>query len=186
MKAHFSTAVRSLVQLAALSGLALGLSGPAHAVDGCKVLLCMAGNWQNIGQCTPTVRQALRDAALGRRWPSCSMSGDSDSGNEYVVPEQCPEQYVTNTGHDERGQPIYSCPFNGVIHVTVKGRPWSRTWWTPSGDAVIQWLPAARAAFASSPNAMDDRYDREHAAWVISEQARRAAAAAAAAQGSGG
>lgn len=192
MKAHFSTAVRSLVQLAALSGLALGLSGPAHAVDGCKLLLCMAGNWKNISQCEPTVRQALRDVARGRGWPTCSMSGSSGTGNQYVAPEQCPEQYRTISGTDDNGRVIYSCPFSGVIHVAVEGRPWSRTWWSPSGDSVVEWLPAAKAAFASSPDSMDDKFDRDHAAWVISEQIRRAsdlaeaAAAAAAAQGGGG
>ena len=49
--------------------------------------------------------------------------------------------------------------------------------------------PAAKAAFASSPDSMDDKFDRDHAAWVISEQIRlaaEAAAAAAAAQGGGG
>ena len=74
MKAQLSTAIRSPLQLAACFGavLALGLklSGPAHDVDGCKLLLCMAGNWQNISQCTPTVRQALRDVARGRGWPT--------------------------------------------------------------------------------------------------------------------
>ena len=77
MKAHFTTASRFLVQVAAVSGIALGLSGPAHSVDGCKLLLCMAGNWQNISQCTPTVRQALGDVARGRGWPTCSMGGNS-------------------------------------------------------------------------------------------------------------
>ena len=32
-----------MVQLSVLCGLALGFSAPAHAVDGCKLLLCMAG-----------------------------------------------------------------------------------------------------------------------------------------------
>jgi hypothetical protein len=189
MKAHFYAVFRSLVQVATPFGLALGLSGPAHAVDGCKLLLCMAGNWQNISQCTPTVRQALRDVARGRGWPTCSMGGNSASGNQYVAPEQCPGQYITNAGTDESGRIIYSCPFSGVIHVAVEGRPWSRTWWSPSGDSVVEWLPAAKAAFASSPDAMDERFDRDHAAWVISEQVRlaaEAAAAAAAAQGGGG
>lgn len=91
MKAHFSTAIRPLVGLAApfglVLGLGLGISGPAHAVDGCKLLLCMAGNWQNISQCTPTVRQALRDVARGRGWPTCSMGGNNASGNQYVARE---------------------------------------------------------------------------------------------------
>ena len=196
MKAHFSTVIRPFARLVRFAapfglvlGLGLGLSGPAHAVDGCKLLLCMAGNWQNISQCTPTVRQALRDVARGRGWPTCSMGGNSASGNQYVAPEQCPEQYITNAGTDESGRPIYSCPFSGVIHVAVEGRPWSRTWWSPSGDSVVEWLPAAKAAFANSPDAMDERFDRDHAAWVISEQVRlaaEAAAAAAAAQGGGG
>ena len=194
MKAHFSTAIRSLVQLAACSGLvlglSLGLSGPAHAVDGCKLLLCIAGNWQNISQCEPTVRQALRDVARGRGWPTCSMGGDSASGNQYVAPEQCPEQYRTSST-DEGGRVIYSCPFSGVIHVAVEGRPWSRTWWSPSGDSIVEWLPAAKAAFGSTLDAMDERFDRDHAAWVlsvnVSEQIRQAAeAAAAAAAGQGG
>jgi len=189
MKAHFSTELRSLVQLAAGSGLVLGLglgfSSPAHAVDGCKLLLCMAGNWQNITQCTPTVREALRDLARGRVWPTCGMGGDSASGNQYVAPEQCPEQYRTSS-IDWRGWPDYHCSFSGVIHVAVEGRAWSRTWWSPSGDSVVEWLPAAKAAFAGTPDAMDDRFDRDHAAWVISEQIRLAAEAAAAAVGQGG
>lgn len=185
MKAHFSTAVRSIVQLAAVCSLGLALSGPAHAVDGCKLLLCMAGNWQDISQCTPTVREALRDVMRGRGWPTCSLSGDSASANQYVAPDQCPEQYVTNDGTDEIGRIIYSCPFSGVIHVAVQGRPWSRTWWSPSGDSVVEWLPAAKAVFANSPGAMDDRFDRERAAWVLSEQVRLATPAAAS-QGGGG
>ena len=199
MKAHFSTAIPPLVQLMRLVarsgrvlgvalGLGFGMVGPAHAVDGCKLLLCMAGNWQHISQCVSTVREALRDVARGRVWPSCGMAGDSASGNQYVAPEQCPEQYRTRS-IDWRDQLVYSCPFSGVIHVAVEGRPWSRTWWSPSGDLVVEWLPAAKAAFASTPEAMDDRFDRDHAEWAISEQARlaaEAAAAAAAGQGGGG
>jgi hypothetical protein len=202
MKAHFSTAIQPLMQLtpfvrlavssSLVLGLGLGLSGPAHAVDGCKLLLCMAGNWQNISQCEPTVRQALRDVARGRGWPTCSMGGNSASGNQYVAPEQCPEQYRTSSV-DWRDQIVYGCPFSGVIHVAVKGQPWSRTWWSPSGDSVVEWLPAAKAAFAGTPDAMDERFDRDHSAWVLSVNASKqvrlaaeAAAAAAAGQGGGG
>ena len=186
MKAHFSTAARTLAQLTAIVGLSLGLSAPARAVDGCKLLLCMAGNWQNIGQCVPTVRQALRDVARGRGWPTCSLSGGGSSGNQFIAPEQCPAQYVTEVGSGESGVPAYSCPFIGVIHLAVEGQAWSRTWWSPSGDAVTEWLPAAKAAFASSPDSMNAQFDRDFAAWTVSEQARRDALAAALASGGGG
>ncbi len=151
---------------------------PAHAVDGCKLLLCMAGNWKNISQCEPTVRQALRDAARGRGWPSCDMGGSSASANQYVAPQQCAPQYRTSW-EDRNGNIIYSCPYSGVIHVAVEGQAWSRTWWSPSGDSVVEWLPAAKAAFAGTPGAMDDQFDRDYAAWAISEQGRLAAEAAA-------
>ena len=192
MRAHICAMLRFSLQVPAIwctAVLAFGLSTPAHAVDGCKVLLCMAGNWKNISQCEPTVRQALRDVARGRGWPQCSMGGNSGTDNQYLSPEQCPEQYRTIAGTDDNNRVIYSCPFTGVIHVAVEGQPWSRSWWSPSGDTVVEWLPAAKAAFANTPEAMDDRFDRDHAAWVISEQIRlaaeAAAAAAAAAQGGG-
>jgi len=73
-----------------------------------------------------------------------------------------------------------------VIHIAIEGQPWSRTWWSLAGDSVIEWLPAARTAFVSTPDAMDARFDRNHAAWVISEQVRLAAEAAAAVAGQGG
>jgi len=196
MKTHFSTAIQPYAQFtrfrrfrksvrfvrpAACSGLVLGLwlglSSPAYAVDGCKLLLCMAGNWKNISQCEPTVRQALRDTARGRSWPTCSMGGSSASANQYVAPQQCADQYRTSST-DRNGDVIYSCPFSGVIHVAIEGKPWSRTWWSPSGDSVVEWLPAAKAAFAGAPGAMDDQFDRDYAAWAISEQARLAAEAA--------
>ncbi|MEO7852533.1 MAG: hypothetical protein ABIR94_09825 [Rubrivivax sp.] len=168
MKAHFYTVARPMVQLSVFCGLALGFSVPAHAVDGCKLLLCMAGNWTNIAECVPTVRQALRDVARGRAWPQCAMASGSGSANQYVAPEQCPEQYRTSS-IDWRDQLVYSCPFAGVIHVAVAGQPWSRAWWSSAGDTVIEWLPAARAAYADSPQVMDGQFDRDRAAWAISE-----------------
>ena len=173
MKAHFTSASRSLVQLVVVAslglGLGLGVHRPAHAVDGCKLLLCLAGNWQNIAQCVPTVRQALRDLVLGHAWPFCSMGGgmggSTASANQFVMPEQCPPQYRTGWTA-ESGQTVYDCPFAGVIHVAVDGQPWSRTWWSMSGEVVVEWLPAARAALANRPGAMDERFDRDRAAWM--------------------
>ena len=175
MKPRFSQSTRPHHRRAVWAALALfGLmtSHTAHAVDGCKVLLCMAGNWQDIAPCEPTVRQALRDVARGRGWPECNAAGDSGCGNQFVAPEQCPEQYVTPAGLEDNGRPIYVCPFQGVVHVAIGGQPWSRTWWSPSGDSVVEWLPAARQALSGSPGAMDDRFERDHAAWVIDRQSR--------------
>ena len=118
----------------------------------------------------------------------CCGRRNSGSANQYVAPEQCPEQYRTISGVDDNNRVIYSCPFSGVIHVAVEAQPWSRTWWSPSGESVVDWLPAAKSAFAAFPGSMDNRFDRDHAAWVISEQIRLAteAAAAAAANAQGG
>ena len=159
-------------------GLALvagpGFTSKAHAVDGCKVLLCMAGNWRQIAPCEPTVRQALRDVARGRGWPQCGMSGSSETANQFIAPADCPEQYRTEQ-RDDRGGISYSCPYSGVVLVAVEGQPWSRTWWSMAGDTVVEWLPAARLALASRPDVMDSRFADDHAAWVISERIRRAA-----------
>ena len=162
-----------LLNALALAALFLGASIPAHAVDGCKVLLCMAGNWQRIAPCEPTVRQALRDVARGRSWPQCGMSGNSETANRFVPPVNCPEQYRTEV-RDWNDQVAYTCPYSGVVLVAVEGQPWTRTWWSMDGDAVTEWLPAARAALAARPDAMDTRFDDDHAAWVISERLRLA------------
>ncbi len=184
MKAHFYPVSSTLVQLVVLSGLAF--SAPAHAVDGCKLLLCMAGNWKSIPDCVPPVHEALRDVARGRVWPHCGMAGSSGSANQFVAPVQCPEQYRFIAGFTRNGDPRYGCPYSGVIHVAVEGEPWLRTWWSRSGETVVEWLPAARSALANSPGGLDDQFDSDHAAWLVAEQARLAAEAAAAAAGGGG
>ena len=61
--------------LAAAGVLFFMFSGQAHAVDGCKVLLCLAGNWSNISQCRPDVEEALRQIERGQGLPSCEMAG---------------------------------------------------------------------------------------------------------------
>ena len=140
-------------------------STPVRAADGCTVLLCLAGNWGRIEQCRPPVEEALRDVARGRGWPSCGMGGTSNAGNTYIAPERCPAQYITIVFVGDGGSPIATCPWAGVIDVAVEGAPWTRTWWSTSGDSVTEWLPAAKAAFARDPSVMDDRYDRDLAAW---------------------
>ena len=176
MKAHIRIANRPRAQVLALFASAfigVGFPDTASAVDGCKLLLCMAGDWRHISECTPTVRQALRDVARGRGWPRCSLVGGSASANQFVAPDECPTQYQTVEGFDENNQVILSCPFSGVIHVSVDHQPWSRTWWSPSGESVVEWLPAARAALANTPGSIGNEFER----------AREAAAAAGTALG---
>lgn len=139
-------------------------SATVQAVDGCKVLLCLAGSWKNISQCRPDVEQALRDVARGRGWPECGMGGDSGAANTNVAPEQCPLQYRTEIQLES--SVMYVCPFSGVIDTAVAGQPWSRTWWASNGDSVTEWLPAAKAQLARDASAMDDRFDRDLAAWL--------------------
>ena len=178
MSARFYTVSRSLAQslvhgaaIFAVAAVALvggGWSTPAQALDGCKVLLCMAGNWKNIAPCTSTVREALRDVARGRMWPQCGMSGNSDTLNQSVAPEQCPVQY-RGQYNDYNDRLIYTCPYSGVVQVSVQGQPWSRTWWSATGDTVVEWLPAARAALANQPDAMDGQFDRDYATWLAAQ-----------------
>ncbi len=186
ISAHLHTHVQSKAHLIFPFLVVMALSAPARAVDGCKVLLCMAGDWKHISQCEPTVRKALLDAGHGHPWPQCSMGDDSASANQSVRPESCPAQYRSTIPGGAYDKVVTSCPFTGVVQVVVAGEPWTRTWWSPSGDSVVEWLPAAKVAFASTPQAMDTRFDDDHAAWVVRERARLAAEAAADGSSKGG
>ena len=180
MKAHFHPVSHPRPGVALLCALALacwGLAGPARAVDGCKVLVCVAGNWKNISQCEPTVRQALRDVARGDGWPECEMGGNSGAHAQYLDPRNCPEQYRIVIPARVSWEPdTYVCPFNEAVDVSVDGKPWSRTYTGPSDRTVVEWFPAARLAYAGTPEQMDDTYERDLAAWVA-DQARIAAIA---------
>jgi hypothetical protein len=158
---------------------------PARAVDGCKVLLCLAGPWQSISQCVAPVEQLFSDLWNGRPFPSCNMAsahgattassplgGSSSAGNTMIAgwstaPHPgCPPQYVI--------QPMrrfYTCRYTGVIRVTVNGAPWSSTYWSQTGASVTNFSAAAQA----QNMAQDPRWLADLAAY----QAARASAAAA-------
>jgi hypothetical protein len=78
---------------------AMAVSVTASAVDGCEVLLCLAApnGWRNISQCVPPIEEFLRDQALGRAFPHCSMAGNPQTRTgSYAAPmpsnyyNQCP------------------------------------------------------------------------------------------------
>lgn len=58
--------VKSWFASMAIASVTMFASTSAHAVDGCKFLLCIAGPWTSIPACVSTVKQVFRDLARGR------------------------------------------------------------------------------------------------------------------------
>ncbi len=144
---------------------ALGLCGtptPALAVDGCKVLLCLAApNWRNVPECVPTIHQLMHDLRRGRPFPVCQMSGNSTGMNDWALaPAFCPPQYtrqvfmVNTIG--------YSCDYDGAITTVINGALFTRTWWRDGGDSVTEFSAAAKAQLGQ----WDPKFDNDYAAWL--------------------
>ena len=155
---------------AATVGLALAAgavaSTPAHAADGCLVLLCFAApSWSSIAQCVPPIRSVLDDLARGRPFPSCGMSGAGNSASNQWSnpPDFCPPQYTTATPLESGTR--YQCRFDGAVAANVNGALWSRTWWNLSGETVTEFTPAAKAALAT----WNTRFDDDYAAWLAAQ-----------------
>jgi uncharacterized membrane protein YgcG len=192
----------------------LAKPAPARADTACTVMLCLAGNWRQISACQAPVRRVLRDLARGRAFPICAFASPSTrptsstgslnatptsavavsgTAHEPATGQNCPLQYRVPVRDIDTNRIVnWTCSFSGVIHTVVQGQPWSRTWWGMDGDTVTEWLPAARAAFTTSGTAMDDRFERDLAAWRVAEdlrlqeEARRKAEADRDTGGSGG
>lgn len=139
---------------------------PAHAVDGCQVLLCLAApSWRAIPQCVPPVSQVLRDLARGKPFPTCTMAGAGNSAihNWSRAPAYCPPQYTRV--FDGPNGPLYSCDYSGAISVTVQGLPFATTWWSMSGDTVTEFSARAKAQLGK----WDGRFDDDYARWLASQ-----------------
>ena len=159
----------------------------AWAVDGCKILICLAGPWKNISQCKSDVEQVMRDTSRGKPFPVCEMGGGGAAGvtqaGETPIASwtvgygdpNCPPQYVTTqmTGGDNP-QTIYSCRYSGVATVLVNGQLWSKTYFDGSANSITDWSPAALTQLKQPP-------DPQWLADLADYQARLAAEAAAAA-----
>ena len=161
--------VQRLAPAAVLGSLLVALATlvptPALAVDGCKVLLCLAApSWRSIPECVPTINQVLRDLARGRPFPTCAMSGPANSASHQwsSAPAYCPPQY-TRVFDGESG-PIYSCDYTGAVAVNIDGVLWARTWWSFAGDSVTEFTPAAKAQLGTWHTKFDDDY----ATWLAS------------------
>jgi hypothetical protein len=141
-------------------------TSPANAADGCLVLLCFAApSWSSIPQCVPPIRSVLADLARGRPFPTCSMSGASNSANNSwsSAPAFCPPQYTTAV--DLNNGTRYDCNYVGAVSVTIDGALWTRTWWNFSGATVTDYTPAAKAALGS----WDSRFDDDYATWLAAQ-----------------
>ena len=138
----------------------LGASSAAHAVDGCKVLLCLAGNWSNISQCRPDVEEAFRQAARGRGWPTCNEGGTANvANNQWLSQSACPPMY---SRFDETGA-WAGCTYNGMISVKINGAPWTDVFWSLGGGTSTRYYPPARAALGDN---IDPTYDLDLKAYV--------------------
>jgi hypothetical protein len=139
------------------------LPTPAHAVDGCLVLLCLAApSWRSVPQCVPSVQQVFKDLAKGKPFPTCSTSGAGNRANHNWsnAPAFCPPQYTRL--NDGEGAPVYQCDYRGAITVSINGAPFSRTWWSFGGDSVTEFSQAAKLQLRS----WDIRFDDDYATWL--------------------
>ena len=142
------------------------LATPARALDGCKVMLCLAApSWRAIPECVPTINQLHRDLARGKPFPVCSMAGAGNSANNdwASAPTNCPPQY-TRVFDGESG-PIYSCYYAGAVTVSINGAPFTRTWWSMGGDTVTEFTPAAKAQLGT----WDRKFDDDYASWLAAQ-----------------
>jgi hypothetical protein len=145
---------------------ALFWSTRAHAVDGCKVLLCLAGNWQNISQCRPDVERAMREVAEGRGWPTCDGSSNSSTGLQMTSEATCPAMYAAYgmSGGDSGARGYTGCAYSYVVKVVVSGQPWTDVFWNMNSSAMsTRYYPPARATLGGT---IDPTYDNDAAAYV--------------------
>lgn len=148
----------------ALAMLSMFAASSAHAVDGCKLLLCLAGNWRNISECRPTVLEAFRDMARGRPFPTCGMSGAGNSaGNNWADQSTCPAMYRQ---YDSESGAYSGCTYPGRITVNINGALWSHVYWDFSGNTTTWYSDTARTQL-TQPNAapLDDTFYTDLMRW---------------------
>ena len=150
--------MKTLVYLMLLVGSVFGAT-PAHAVDGCKVMLCITANWKNISQCRPDVEQAIHDVERGHGWPSCNEA--NGASYQRTSEATCPAFYSL---YNLDNGTWASCQYDAILSVRVNNAQWSDMFWTMGGTATsTRYYPPARAALGTT---IDPRFDLDAAAWV--------------------
>ena len=179
---------RSMCGTVAAAAVCAGLlltAPAAYAIDGCKVLLCLAGNWRSIGACVGEMRQALRDLARGKAWPTCDFAGATTVVDRPPLPpferivtgttqyalngNSCPEfykqwiwhtvSYEGQTGHWE-----YRCFFAGVLDVYIERQLWVTVYWAVDGSTIDAWSTSGLDALGMSGQLVG--YDLNLANWI--------------------
>ena len=162
---------RSFVQLETaflLTAISLGTLTPAHAFDGCKVLLCFGGAWRSIPDCFPDVPDALKCMARGKCWPTCaSAPGLSMS---WANTPSCPPQYGIYETDACGRRTLVGCTKTGVLNVAWNGDPsWTRVWFNQGAadnSVVLEYSDAAKLALGTYINL---QFDLDYAAWVAAQ-----------------
>lgn len=165
MKSH-TINVKSWVISMALAMLSMFSTTSAHAADGCKFLLCIAGPWSNISQCVPTVHEVFHDLARGRPFPTCEMSGAGNvANNQWINEASCPSMYRQYDYSDSRA---YSgCTYPARISVHINGELWSQVYWNMSANTATWYSDSARASLTQQSGSapLDDRFLNDLRGW---------------------
>jgi hypothetical protein len=138
---------------------------PAHAIDGCRVMLCLAApKWREVPLCVPTINELMKHLARGRPFPICK-GGGPDNGADNIwatAPRNCPVQYIFEV--DGPNGPRQRCKYIGAVEVKVNNVSWTRTWWTFAGESVTEYSAEAKRQLGS----WDSQFDDDYAAWLAS------------------
>jgi hypothetical protein len=157
------TKVRSRVISVALATLSMFSTTTAHAADGCKFLLCIAGPWSRIAECRPTVYEVFHDLARGRPFPTCDMSGPGNSANNiWTDANTCPSMYRQ---YNPESGAYASCTYPGRISVSINGALWSQVYWNTSGTTSTWYSDSARSSLAQGVAPLDDIFLRDLTSW---------------------
>jgi hypothetical protein len=139
-------------------------SGSAHAFDGCKVILCLAGPWRSIPECVPDVKEALRCMARGKCWPRCASA--PGVGLSWTSAYNCPPQYLVQN----EWQGTSYCAKTGVVDVAFNGvASWVRVWFNQGDDSSVSLEYSAAAKAFIGPDNVNTTFDDDYARWVATQ-----------------
>jgi hypothetical protein len=164
--------VRSWFITMALAMLSMFSTTSAHAADGCRFLLCIAGPWSSIAECRPTVYEVFHDLARGRPFPTCDMSGSGNGANNIWTSEaSCPSMYRQ---YNPESGAYAGCTYPGRIAVYINGGLWSQVYWNMSGNTSTWYSDAARSGLTQQPEStpLDDTFLRDLTGWNSGQVSR--------------